>query len=300
MARKPRIHYPGALYHVIARGNNKENIFHEKKDKQKYLDLLKKYLDKYHFLLYAYVLMDNHLHLLIEVQDTTLSKIMQGLQLSYTQYFNVKYGRVGHVFQQRYKAFLCNKDEYLFTLIKYIHFNPVKAGFSESLDYEWSSHKEYKGLNNEFVSTGMILSLFDDNPYKAVQRYLHFIQNSQEDNLQENYYLLEYQPEVSKIEQVKGLNVEVSMEELLIRIADKNNISVDLIKKKSKIPNIARARRILLYILISGGLLTRTQVAEYLGLSLSAVTRAFNDIEQDDKIKIEINELMEEIITKRK
>lgn len=99
MARKPRIHYYGAITHSIARGNNKENIFYENADKAKYLDLLKKYRDKYDFLLYAYVLMDNHLHLLIEVRDIPLSGIMHGLQLSYTQYFNKKYGRVGHIFQ---------------------------------------------------------------------------------------------------------------------------------------------------------------------------------------------------------
>ena len=98
MARKPRIHYENAIYHVIARGNNRENIFLDARDKDKYLELIGKYKQKYGFELFAYVLMDNHVHLLIYIDQISISKIMQGIQQTYTQYYNKKYRHVGHVF----------------------------------------------------------------------------------------------------------------------------------------------------------------------------------------------------------
>ena len=109
MARKPRIEYPGAFYHVIARGNRKEPIFLNDEDRKNLLDRLKGYKNRYSFILYAYVLMDNHIHLLMETREIPLSKVMQGVLQSYTQWYNKKYQTVGHLFQGRYKAMLCDK-----------------------------------------------------------------------------------------------------------------------------------------------------------------------------------------------
>lgn len=92
--------------------------------------------ERYDFKLYAYCIMDNHVHMLIEVKDVPLSLIMQGIQQSYTQRYNIKYMRGGHVFQQRYKGILCDKEGYLLQLIIYIHNNPVKAGFESQINYK--------------------------------------------------------------------------------------------------------------------------------------------------------------------
>lgn len=113
MARKPRIEYEGAFYHVISRGNQRQTIFKDKEDHDKYLEVLARYKEKYHYLLHAYVLMKNHVHLLIETTNTPLSKILQGINQTYTAYSNKKNKTVGHLFQGRYKAILCDKDEYL-------------------------------------------------------------------------------------------------------------------------------------------------------------------------------------------
>lgn len=295
MARKPRIHYYGAVNHVIARGNNKEKIIYENADRIKYLELLKKYRDKYEFLLYAYALMDNHLHLLIEVRDIPLSVMMQGLQLSYTQYLNKKYHRVGHVFQQRYKAVLCDKDEYLLTLIKYIHSNPTKAGLSPSFDYEWTSHKDYIRAESDLVSTGFVLDCFGDDIKNAVKKYLQFMNDSQEEGLPKIKQAAQYQPSATQIKSDNETNIEVSLEELLAVIAGKNNIPEEMVFKKSKLPQIARARRTFLYLAVSHGLLTRSRVAEFLGISQSAVTKAFNEIEYNEKIRVEIVDILKEI-----
>ncbi|MHB8155784.1 MAG: transposase, partial [Desulfocucumaceae bacterium] len=180
MARKIRVHYPGAVYHVIARGNNQEHILASDLDKNYYKELIKKYKDRFFFQLYGYVIMGNHVHMLIEVQEHPLSKIMQGIQQSYTQWYNHVYGRVGHVFQQRYKAILCHKDGYLLSLLKYIHSNPIRAGITVSLDYSWSSHRDYLLRSSCFVDTRLCLGILSDQTGAASKKYLQYMEQPEQ------------------------------------------------------------------------------------------------------------------------
>jgi REP element-mobilizing transposase RayT len=129
------VHYDGALYHVIARGNNRANVFETDEEKEKYLEILADYKERYDFQLYAYVIMDNHVHLLLQIGKNPLSKIMQGIQQRYTQYYNGHCKHSGHVFEQRYKAILCEKESYLMALICYIHQNPVRANIPEGINH---------------------------------------------------------------------------------------------------------------------------------------------------------------------
>jgi len=182
MARKPRIEFQGGLYHIITRGNQRQKIFKSLTDYRKYLQLLEKYKDRYPFFLYAYVLMTNHVHLLIEMRDTPLSKILQGIDQSYTMYFNRKYGTVGHLFQGRYKAILCDRDAYLLSLVKYIHYNPIRTKMAKSLGmYPWSSHHAYwvrKGFKG-LVDTDFVLGLLSTRKGIARRRYRAFIENEE-------------------------------------------------------------------------------------------------------------------------
>lgn len=174
MARKQRIEFDGALYHVITRGNQKQKTFKGREDYRAYLDILARYKERYHFLLYGYVLMTNHVHLLIETRTVPLSKILQGINQSYTLYFNRKHNTVGHLFQGRYKAILCDKDRYLLALIKYIHLNPLRAKAAHSLDdYEWSSHRFYarRAGRTELVDVGAVLRMFAEDAAAAGRRY---------------------------------------------------------------------------------------------------------------------------------
>lgn len=175
MARKPRIEYNGAFYHVITRGNQRQKIFKDKQDYTKYLKVLSDYKDRYKYFLYAYVLMNNHVHLLIQTQEIPLSKILQGINQRYTIYFNKKYKTIGHLFQGRYKAILCDKDEYLLTLIKYIHLNPVRAGIVKNADkYEWSSHHFYIEKHSSgdiIIDMEQVLGMFSKGKAKARRLY---------------------------------------------------------------------------------------------------------------------------------
>ncbi len=178
MPRKPRIEFEGAFYHVITRGNQRQKIFRAVADNGKYLQILTNYKNRYHFHLFAYVLMENHIHLLMETGDTPLSKILQGINQSYTLYFNRRYKTVGHLFQGRYKAILCDRDNYLLALLKYIHQNPLRAGIAESPDaYRWSSHHAYTGKQNPLglVDVDTVLNMFSKQKPRSRRRYRAFM-----------------------------------------------------------------------------------------------------------------------------
>jgi putative transposase len=146
LSRPLRLEFPGAVYHVIARGNERRAIFRDDFDRRTYLERLGKYADRFEFVVHAYCLMTNHVHLAVGTGPTRLSRIMLALHGSYSQAFNRRHRRVGHLFQGRYKAFLIQADEHLVGLVRYIHRNPVEAGIvSRPVDYEWSSEQAYRG-----------------------------------------------------------------------------------------------------------------------------------------------------------
>lgn len=141
MARIPRVHIEGALFYVTSRGDNNADIFREDSDYNAYLELLNKYKAQYGFKLFAFCLLANHLHLLIELKEgITVSDIMHDLNTNYTKYFNGKYERKGHLFQERYKMVIVEKEHYMLKVAAYIHLNPVIVGLVENLkDYTYSS-----------------------------------------------------------------------------------------------------------------------------------------------------------------
>lgn len=173
MARPLRIEVPGGLYHVIARGNERKAIFRDDADRRRYLDRITHYREKFAFQFLACCLMDNHVHLAIETGQTPLSKIMAGLQSSYTQYFNRRHDRVGHLFQGRYKAFLVEKDPYALALVRYIHENPVKARVVERPEqYPWSSDRSYrKGRGPEWLDCDRVLRMLARGRVGAAREY---------------------------------------------------------------------------------------------------------------------------------
>jgi len=139
-----------------------------------YMEILAHYKARYPFSLYSYVLMSNHVHLLLETQKIPLSKILQGINQSYTIYFNKKYKTVGHLFQGRYKSILCDRDEYLLSLVKYIHHNPVRANMvKEPEKYQWSSHRYYIRRLEKFniVDTEQVLWMFSGDEVTARKLY---------------------------------------------------------------------------------------------------------------------------------
>lgn len=190
MARAPRIEVPGALYHVIARGNQRRTVFRDTVDYRCYLDLLVRYQHRHGLTLYAYALMPNHLHLLISPNRAPLSKIMQGLQQTYTRHFNRRHRLVGHCFQGRYKAILCQSDAYLLELVRYLHSNPVRAGLASTPEeYEWTSHRLYlAGRDAGGVAVEAVLGQFSANRTRAVTAFRSFVEAGLPAGHREDFY----------------------------------------------------------------------------------------------------------------
>src|SRR5713226_4665604 len=183
MARWLRIEVPGGLYHVIARGNERKAIFRGDADRTRYLDRIAHYREKFGFQFLAYCLLDNHVHLAIETGQVPLSRIMAGLQSSYTQYFNWRHDRVGHLFQGRYKAFLVEEDPYALALLRYIHENPVKAGVVERPELcVWSSDRFYrKGRGPAWLDSDRILRMLGRSRSAAVRAYRRLMREEVEE-----------------------------------------------------------------------------------------------------------------------
>jgi putative transposase len=163
LARPLRIEFAGALYHLTARGNARQDIFEDDDDRQMFLESLARVCGRHRWLCHAYCLMSNHYHLLVETGSPTLSKSMKYLNGVYTQYYNRKHARVGHLFQGRFKGILVEKDAYLFELSRYVVLNPVRARMVRlAKHWPWSSYRATAGLalSPECLTTDWILGGF--------------------------------------------------------------------------------------------------------------------------------------------
>ncbi|MCK4570657.1 transposase [Candidatus Bipolaricaulota bacterium] len=178
MARPLRIEYPGAVYHITGRGNERQGVFLDDIDRIAFLKLVHQVCDRFNWLCHAYCLMTNHYHLLIETIDPTLSRGMRQLNGVYTQAFNRHHGRVGHLFQGRFKAILVEKDAYLLELCRYVVLNPVRANMVQRAeDWKWSSYRATVGMDEvlPLLTVDWILSQFDNLRLNAQEAYKHFV-----------------------------------------------------------------------------------------------------------------------------
>jgi putative transposase len=301
MPRKPRIEFEGAFYHVITRGNQKQKIFKDTPDYQKFIQFLTIYKNRYHYSLYAYVLMGNHVHLLIETRDTPLSKILQGINQSYTMYFNKTYRTVGHLFQGRYKAILCDRDAYLLALLRYIHFNPVRARVVQNPEiYPWSSHQAYLGRTNPYslVDTGPVLKMFSEHKTRARRHYFEFMKEGDKIGKQEVYATIDqrlqgdddfvdhvrekHDGEVKKEKKKK----EHTLPEISKAIADYTGVALDQLQSAGKDRQAMTGRRLFTWTAQAYGY-KGIEIAKFLRKDASSVTKyARGEGERSDFEKI--------------
>ena len=286
MARKPRIEYDGALYHVITRGNQKQKVFKEPSDFKKYLGILASYKQRYHFRLYAYVLMGNHVHLLIETKDVPLSKVLQGINQSYTLYFNRTYKTSGHLFQGRYKAILCDQERYLLALLKYIHYNPLRARIVETPGkYAWSSYRAYlaKTAGPDLIDTEQVLRMFSENRSRARRQYEAFMNDGAAVKKEDIYAtvdqrLLGDEQFVGKItEKYEGTvrrerrKKQYSLPRIAAAIEKRNTITVDEMRSWSRMAPVLSGRVLFSLMAKEYGYSGR-EIAAYLKKDPAAVT----------------------------
>jgi len=178
MARPLRIEFTGALYHVTSRGNERHDIFFTDDDRRAFLATVEKVCGRFNWLCHAYCLMSNHYHMLIETPEANLSKGMRQLNGVYTQHVNRRYGRVGHLFQGRFKGILVQKEAYLLELVRYIVLNPVRAGMvKEPEEWPWSSYRDTVRSTKDvqFLCTDWLLSAFGDKRPVATRAFARFV-----------------------------------------------------------------------------------------------------------------------------
>ena len=178
MSRPLRIEFSGALYHVTARGDRREDIFEDDKDRHMFLSTLEEVVRQFNWVCHAWCLMDNHYHLLIQTPDGNLSNGMRQLNGVYTQASNRRHRRVGHLFQGRFKAILVDSDAYLLELTRYVVLNPVRAGrVTHPGEWPWSSYRASVGLEAApfWFPVDGLLAQFSDRRSLARERYAQFV-----------------------------------------------------------------------------------------------------------------------------
>ena len=180
MTRPLRLEFPGAIYHVTARGDNHGLIFLDDSDRNKWLSVISLVCTRFNFQVHAYCQMGNHYHIVIETVEGNLSQGMRQLNSLYSQHFNRRHERVGHVFQGRYKAILVQKGSYLLELARYIALNPVRAGLvTEAGEWHWSHYKASLGIAPTplWLATDWLLGQFSQRRDHAVTAYQDFVAN---------------------------------------------------------------------------------------------------------------------------
>lgn len=175
MPRQQRQKSQSGYYHIMIRGNERKNIFRDDKDRLRFIDTLYEKKQGNRFYLHAFCLMDNHVHLMISEANEDISTTMKRITVSYVNYFNKKYERVGHLFQDRFKSETIEGDSYVISLARYIHQNPVKAAMVKTADeFKWSSCNSYLKTDNFFtkiLDMDAVLSLYSSDQEKAIKLF---------------------------------------------------------------------------------------------------------------------------------
>jgi len=296
MARPWRIEFEGALYHVLSRGNEQRDIFWESEDRESFLNCLGEMSARFEVDIFAYVLMDNHYHVLLRTNRANLSKAMQWMGATYTRRFNNKHLRSGHLFQGRFKNIIVQNDAYLMQLSYYIHRNPLRAGMVNRLaDYPWSSYPAYAygKAHSKWLNLDVILSQLGKKERhrryrEKAQRY-----SKEEKRLWEDFRHGLYLGTHEFVENLKSslltdsAHAEVPHQAKLLR---SDNPKV-LLEKAARILecNLTDYRRslrisekdkdnrdLLIYLLWETGLYKNQEIGELLGLTYSSISRRVN------------------------
>lgn len=184
MARKTLIESYKDIYHIIRRGNNRSFIYQNNADKDQLISILEAAIKQFDFQLLAYVIMDNHYHLMIKRFTASLSDIMHFINHSYSRYYNKKYRRSGTIYDNKLKKILVEDDPYLLTLLRYIHYNPVRARITSSINtYYYSSDLSYRQNNSQFISIDVLLNIIHQDRPKALHYYKLFMDRYSTDHL---------------------------------------------------------------------------------------------------------------------
>lgn len=315
MGRAWRIEYKGALYHLMSRGNDGQDIFHNDEDRNLFFGTISEMSERFEIDIFAYVLMSNHYHLLVRTNQSNLKRAMQWLGVTYTRRFNNRHAKSGHLFQGRYKSILIQNDAYIMRLSCYIHRNPLRAGIvSRLIDYKWSSYPIYAYGKEApgWLSTQMILSYFKgaDNhkQYRQkVQKYADEEKSLLED-LRHGIVLgsktfvdkirKRFLPDVPHLEipQQKKIAKDIQVEDIIKKAAKTLQVDINkCIQAKRLHGQNKQNRDLLIYLIWNTGLITNDEIGKQFGMSYSAVSHSVKSFKEkmgkDRKLKNQFGEV---------
>jgi REP element-mobilizing transposase RayT len=294
MARSWRIEYEGAFYHLLSRGNERKNIFIDDDDRHMFLDTLGEMADRFAIDIFAYVLMDNHYHLLARTQCANLTKAMHWFGATYTTRFNYQHSRSGHLFQGRYKSIVVQNDAYMLQLSCYIHRNPLRGGIVQRLaDYHWSSYRAYAYGKQApaWLSTDLILAQFAGNERHRLYRQKVQQYSKEEKQLWEDFrhgcflgskkfvaqIRKSYLPEKlhDEIPGQKQLAARIDPLIILRKAADIFNCDLSRLMRSGRLSGAEKNQRdALIYLIWKTGRLTNAKIGALFGVTYSSVSHS--------------------------
>lgn len=296
MARKPRIHVPGGVYHVMLRGNAGQDIFFDDEDRYHFYLLLQEGQSRFGHRIHGFCLMSNHVHLAVQVGEEPLSKIMQNLSFRYTRWINRKQKRIGHLFQGRYKAILVEKDSYLLELVRYIHLNPVRAKMvRQPSAYPWSGHRCYLGKETlPWLHTEWVLSQFGKRLNTCRKRYEEFVRAGRGEGYREEFHGgVEDQRVLGNdqfVEKMLGTEVlpsykgkQIQLIDLVRHVCKKYQLKEEDLASAGRSRYASEARQVVGWLAMMTDNITLTEVAQHFGRDVTTLSRGVRRME--DKIK---------------
>ena len=306
MPRKPRIHFPGAVYHVILRGNAGQPVFFDEADRYRFYLLLQQGIEKFGFRVHAFCCMTNHIHLALQVGDIPLSRIMQNLTLRYTTWINRKIRRTGHLFQGRYKAILLDADSYLLELVRYIHLNPVRAGIVIlPEEYPWSGHRAYLGKEDiPWLGTDWVLSHFSTKNSVARKGYDKYVREGTDEPRRSEFHAGSMEGRILGDDRFadealwkanQRRQQPASLEEILNEVCDYYGLTQLEISAAGKSRKYAEARAVSALLVRESVNCTLTELGRLLNRGVAALSQAARRLAEQSNdnnvLKVRIDEL---------
>lgn len=309
MSRQWRIEYPNAFYHVFSRGNGHQNIFLSDRDRFVFLSLLKELSERYKIDIYAYVLMENHYHLLIKTPEANLSKAMHWFGTTYTRRFNLLNDRDGHLFQGRFKSIIVENDAYLLGLSYYIHRNPLRAGLVDRLaDFRWSSYPYYAygKKKSRWLKTSLILNqvggeektksyrekvqAYADESGSIWENVKHGLVYGSEDFLEDLKERFLSKEKDVELPQHNRMFRDIDPHQILQRASDVLHIDLETVCRSRRVLQKDKDNRdFLIYLLWECGRFSNQQIASFLEISYSNISKRITQIrtrfDKDKKLR---------------
>jgi putative transposase len=290
MARKPRLHVPGGLYHVILRGNARQDVFFSAADRHFFYELLSEGVARFGYRVHAFCLMTNHLHLALQAGDRELSAGMQNLSFRYTRYLNSRLKRVGHVFQGRFKAYLVDQDRYGLALVRYVHLNPVRAKMVRDPGaHRWSSHRAYLGRETwPWLTTDWVLGQFGERLGPARARFAAFVEAGIAEGHSAVFYggkddsrVVGEEDFVKKVLRRKSREAKPpTLTAIVAHVCRSASVSEAALKAPGKGRSQAQSRALISWLSVKSKAATLTRVADRFNREISTLSHAVATLEE--------------------